>query len=242
MIPVPAAILAVLLCVQPADPRTPAPPAPTDQDPALIRELEEIDARAADVHDLSADFEQEKFTPVLKKPLVSSGRVRVVPPRIRWDTDEPHPSVLLLSPEELRLYDPEARTLEIVPVSGGLSQAAASPLPRLATVRDHFGIERADPATLDEGATEASSIAVRLLPRDESVAEHVAEVRVLIDRALACATRVEITDADGDRTVIRFRRIRLNSGVRDVELDLAVPAGTTISRPAVASPGPEAKR
>jgi outer membrane lipoprotein carrier protein len=215
---------------QPAPEAEPAP-APAAPDEALMKELEEIDARGAKIEDLSADFEQQKFTALLKKPLVSEGRVRVRPPRTRWDTAKPHKSVLVLDEQELRVYDAEAGTLEVYDVAGGLSRMTASPVPRLTAVKDEFGIERLDPATMDEKATAGTFVAVKLTPIDEQIKQHVSEVRVLIDRSLACATRVEVTDADGDRTVIRFTNLKLNTGVDAADLELKVPEGTTVSRP-----------
>ena len=216
----------------------PAPdggPTPTASQPAideaLMKELEEIDARGAKIEDLTASFEQRKFTTLLKKPLVSEGKVRVRPPRTRWDTAKPHRSVLLLDERELKMYDPEAQTLEVYEVSGGLSRMTASPVPRLSAVRDEFRIERLDPAAMDEKSGPEAFVAVRLTPIDEKIAEHVTEVRVLIDRKLACASQVEVTDADGDRTVIRFTDLRLNTGLDAIARDLKVPEGTKVSHP-----------
>ena len=155
----------------------------------------------------------------------------MLPPRTRWDTVTPHKSVLLLDERELRLYDPEARTLEIYDISGGLSRMTASPVPRLAAVREEFTVRRLEPTVLDARATPDRFLAVALTPIAEAMKEHVAEVRVLIERSLACATRVELTDADGDRTVIRFEDFRINSGLGAAELDLRVPEGTAVSRP-----------
>jgi outer membrane lipoprotein-sorting protein len=200
-------------------------------DDSLIAELSEIDARGEQINDLTADFEQRKFTAILKKPLVSEGKVRMAGPRTRWDTERPRKSVLLLDEKELKLYDPEAATLEVYDLTGALSRMTASPVPRLAAVRDEFAIERLEVREMDEAAAPSSHIAVRLTPLQEGTKEHVTEVRVLIDRALACATQVEVTDPDRDRTVIRFRNLRTNTGLNPADLDLRVPAGTTTSRP-----------
>jgi outer membrane lipoprotein-sorting protein len=208
-----------------------APAVAPVRDEALSRELEELDARGAKVEDLTAEFEQEKFTAILKKPLVSSGRVLVKGGRTRWDTTRPRKSVLVIDEQELKLYDPEAGTLEIYPVAGGLSRMTASPVPRLSAVREQFTIERMDPAELDDRATVTSALALRLTPTDPEVKEHVTGVRVLIDRETGCASVVEVTDADGDRTVIRFKKLQLNTGLEEDKLELQVPPGTTISRP-----------
>jgi outer membrane lipoprotein carrier protein len=220
----------------PAPGHQPAPAAPT-VDPALMSELDEIDSRGAKIEDLTADFEQEKFTALLKRPLSSEGRVRVRPPRTRWDTAKPHKSVLLLDERELKMYDPQAGTLEVYDISGGLSRMTSSPVPRLAAVKDEFAIERIESSTMDAEAHADAFLAVRLTPTDEKLKEHVTEVRVLIDRATACATRVEVTDADGDRTVIKFKNLRLNTGIDAAALDLKVPDGTRVSHPLEAGAG-----
>ncbi len=230
--PIAALIAAGGMAFQPA-PDAGAEPtaAPVVIDEALMKELEEIDARGAKIEDLTASFEQRKFTTLLKKPLVSEGKVRVRPPQTRWDTAKPHRSVLLLDERELKMFDPEAQTLEVYEVSRGLSRLTASPVPRLSTVKDEFRIERLDPAAMDEKAGAEAFVAVRLTPIDEKIAEYVTEVRVLIDRKLACASQVEVTDADGDRTVIRFTDLRLNTGLDAAALDLKVSEGTKVSHP-----------
>jgi outer membrane lipoprotein-sorting protein len=40
-----------------------------------------------------------------------------------------------------------------------------------------------------------------------------------------------MVDADGDRTVIRFDDVKLNSGLKPGDLELNPPAGTRISHP-----------
>src|SRR5262245_35428095 len=63
-------------------------------DPALEAKLADIDARAAKIEDFSGKFDQQKFTALLRKPLLSNGTVRKVGSVIRWDTEKPEPSVL----------------------------------------------------------------------------------------------------------------------------------------------------
>ena len=56
-------------------------------------------------------------------------------------------------------------------------------------------------------------------------------VRVVIDSTIPCLVRMEITDADGDRTMLELKDIKVNTGVSDARVQLTVPAGTRISRP-----------
>jgi outer membrane lipoprotein carrier protein len=220
-----AAVLAISALARLAPGRADGPkPAPPD--PSLAAQLDDIDRRAGQARDLSGRFTQEKHTALLKKPLVSSGRIRMKGAVVRWDTESPEPTVLYSDGREIRMYYPRQATVEVYPIDRRLGDLAASPLPRLDILRRHFRIERAPDAPRD-----GKTVELKLTPTDESLAQHVDEVRVTLDVPSACVTRVEMLDADGDRTVIRFTDVRTNTGVKDGELELTVPAGTKVSRP-----------
>ena len=202
--------------------------------------LEAIDARAASVQDLTADFQQQKKTPLLKKPLVSKGTVRVKGARTRWDTEQPRKTVMTIDSAELRIYYPEQKTVEVYPVAAGMSRLAASPRPRLGVIREHFAIEEVAAKEIDAGAKEGE-VGMRLVPREEGLKEHVAQVRVLVD-AGGVGRKVEITDADGEVTTMVFTNVRVNTGVKEEGLVLKVPAGTRESRPLSGGSGPEDRK
>lgn len=194
--------------------------------------LEDVDRRAGRAADLAGRFRQEKHTALLKKPLVSAGRIRMKGPVVRWDTESPEPAVLYSDGREIRMYYPRQLTVEVYPIDRRLSDLAASPLPRLAILRQHFKIEalpRKDVVKTEQDQT--SLVHLRLTPIDALLAEHVEEVHVTLDVHTACVTRVEMFDTDGDRTVIQFTDVKTNTGIKDADLDLALPAGTKVSRP-----------
>jgi outer membrane lipoprotein-sorting protein len=174
-------------------------------------------------------------------------------PVVRWDTETPEPGVLHSDGREIQMYYPKQATLEVYPIDRRLGDLAASPLPRLAVLRQHFRIEPAPPDTTSEisrdaataseirrspsetppspGETRPSPIEIRLTPTDTALAEHVEEVRVTLDVAAARVTRVDMLDTDGDRTVIHFTDIKTDTGINEADLALTVPAGTKVSRP-----------
>ena len=82
------------------------------------------------IADLTADFEQQKFTAMLKKPLISSGAVAVRGSAMLWKTRKPEPSELQIDQKEVRIYYPAQETIEVYQVEQKLGQLAASPLPR----------------------------------------------------------------------------------------------------------------
>src|SRR4051812_5395653 len=206
-------------------------------DPALIKRLEAIDARAGDVTDLFAHFKQEKFTTLLKRPLVSNGTVRVKGSKVRWDTEKPEPAVLYLDATQIKLYYPTQKLVEIYPIDQRLAELAASPLPRLKTLRQHFSIEQVPLKEFGaEGATDDQQIALKLTPTDPTIAQHLKSVRVLLDVKNDHILKAETTDAaeegeDADRTLITFSDVKTNAGLKDEELNLVVPKGTKESRP-----------
>jgi outer membrane lipoprotein-sorting protein len=213
---------------------TAAPPAsqPTSApavDPQLQLELTEIDARASHITTLAADFEQKKYTALLRKPLISSGVLRIKGASIRWDTERPEKSVMLVSGREFQLYYPAQNAVEIYTLDQRLAQLAASPLPRLAVLRDRFAFAQIPAAEMDRQADPAKFVALKLTPIQDELRQRLREVRVLLDVAAGYIVQAEFTDADGDRTVMTFRKIQINAEVGDLELKL--PAGTKISRP-----------
>jgi outer membrane lipoprotein-sorting protein len=212
-------------------------PTGDDLEPSIKVELEKIDERAAGIKDLRADFHQRKHTALLKKPMESQGEVRIdaSPDHsvIRWDTTRPSAITTWINTEELRIYSPKESLLEIYPIDAGWGQLTASPLPRLNSLRKQFVIR---PWIWQDAQTEAQTnvnmpLALQLIPREQRIAEHLEEVRILIDRALGCVVAAEVIYPEDDRLEIRFSKIRINSGIEASELELDVPQGTTISRP-----------
>ena len=209
--------LALLACVA-ADAAT----APA-LDPALLKRLEAVDAKAADIHSMSADFEQKKFTPLLKHPLVSRGTVTAAGDAMLWDTTAPEPTKLRIDGHSLRLLYLQQKVLEEYPLQGKMATLAAGPLPRLATLREKFDVApdpQAAPGTLS----------LLLIPRDAELKQYVDTVRVTLDEQAGVVKRFELTDPDGERTEITFTAPKLNADAPNAT-DLDVPAGTKTVRP-----------
>jgi outer membrane lipoprotein-sorting protein len=219
-----AILLAVRVAAKVADQPTSKP-----ADTALWQKLTEIDQRAGQIKSLSASFDQQKVTSLLRKPLDSAGRVRIKGSIVRWDTSQPEQSVLLIDQGEAKVYYPTQKTLEIYPLDKKLADLAASPLPRLDVLKERFAIEQIPVAELEKSAAGKAFIALRLTPKDPSLAEHVKQVRVLLDVRQAYIMKAEVTDGDGDRTVLSFKDVQLNADVGD--LSLVVPPGTAVTHP-----------
>jgi len=211
---------------------------PANIDPAAWQRMLDIDARAGKIEDLTADFEQQKFTAMLKKPLVSAGIVAVRGSSMLWDTRKPEPSMLQIDTKEVRIYYPAQKTIELYQIQQKLGQLAASPLPRLAVLREHFSFEPIPAAELGEKDDSARKFfAVRMTPIDPELREHVEAVRVLLDAERGLIIRLEMRDSDGDRTLISFSNVKTNVGLKDGDLRIAAPADVKITRPLAAVEG-----
>ena len=197
---------------------------PASIDPALLALLAEIDKKAAAVSDLTADFKQEKFTALLKKPLVSTGRLFIKSSAMLWDTTAPEPTRMRIDEKEVRLFYPRQKILEIYPIDQRLGSLAASPLPRLDVLRTHFNIERI-------ASDNSSVLQLKLTPIEVTLQEHVDHVLVSLDPAKGLILNAEVTDADGDRTAIEFSNIKTNMNLSDDSVRLDVPKGTRIVHP-----------
>lgn len=209
--------------------------APAALDAATEAKLVDVDARAGKIKDFTARFEQRKFTALLRKPLVSTGVVRSAGKTVRWDTEKPDPSVLYSDGAELKMYYPKQKLLEVYPVDRRMTELAASPVPRLAALRENFAFEPMAAADVLKDAPGLSPspdrLAVRLRPTGDFLRKHVREVRVLLDVKTALMLCAVTVDADGDRTVIRISDPKPDTGLKADDLRLNIPAGTQVSRP-----------
>ena len=206
---------------------------PANIDPALWQRMLDIDQRAAAITDLTADFEQQKFTAMLKKPLVSSGQIFVRGSAMLWDMRKPERNVLQITQREARIYYPAQKTIEVYAVQQKLGQLAASPLPRLSVLQEHFTFEPLALAEMGE-KDEAKFLALRMTPTQAELREHVEQVRVLLDAQQGLIVRLEMRDPDGDRTLLVFSNVKKNVGLKDEQLMIAAPGDVKITRPLAA--------
>jgi outer membrane lipoprotein-sorting protein len=213
-------------------PKEPAPAvAAQPADDAFNKRLEAVDAAMGKVTDLRADFEQRRHTALLKKPLVSKGVVLTKGDKVRWDTATPRASSMVISPSEIKLYYPADKLVEVYPVGEGFKDLAGAPLPRLSVLRARFEIAPLGVKELGGDEGDKNLVAVVLTPKSEEMRKHVVSVKVLIDSSKPAATKVVMSDSEGEETEILFSSVKLNSGVKDDELVLKLPEGVRVSKP-----------
>lgn len=209
----------------------PGTASPAPREDALKGRLAEIDSRLTKIRSLTGDFEQTKSTPLLKKPLVSAGTFAVKGDRVKWKTASPRKTEMAFAPGEVRLYYPDERVVEIYPLEGELRKLSLSPLSRLSAALSGFQVSQVDAQSLGAPQKGDRYLGLELLPLSAEVKEHVSIIRVLIDTEAPCMRRLDVTDADGARTTIDLKNVKVNPDVPDGDVELTVPAGTRESRP-----------
>ncbi|HEY7118758.1 MAG TPA: outer membrane lipoprotein carrier protein LolA [Tepidisphaeraceae bacterium] len=219
--------LALALCALPGR----AADRPPGVDEKLWSLLVQIDARSAKVKDLTADFTQEKFTPLLKKPLLSTGTIRIKGPTSLWNTRQPEPTILRVDEKSIKLLYPRQKVLEVYATDQRMGALAASPFPRLDVLSKHFTFEQIPTKDLGVQTTDGSHIALRMRPTDAQLKEHIDEVSVLLEVATGYVKKAQTIDPDGDRIVLSFANIRANTGLSDADLALDVPPGVSVTHP-----------
>ncbi len=215
-------------------------PQPTNS--VFDEKLDAIDRRTATIHDIDAEFEQRKYTTLLKKPIFSRGILKIKGNLARWDTQKPRRSTLLISSTYISIFYPQQALLEVYELDDKLRWLAISPAPRMGSLREKFVLTPASVDTFDQKMVPANAIGVRATPRDDAMRDHLIHIDILIDNDTALVVAVYITDADGDRTELIFSRMRTNTGLQEKDVTLSVPAGTKIVHPLGHQDDPQTQR
>jgi len=212
-----------------ADPAT--APSAQPNDPQFEKVLESINARALVIQGLSADFIQEKKSPLLRKPLVSRGTVTAKGAASLWKTEVPEKTEMTSDPTMLRIYYPYRKIVEEYPISGKLGMLAASPLPSLAALRENFTLvpDKGDGLVSNDPSIHA--VPVRLNPSSPQMTQYVNYVRVLLDADHGLVMIFELVDPDNEQTVIRFTNVHTGITITDQDVKLNLPESVKVVRP-----------
>jgi outer membrane lipoprotein carrier protein len=203
----PIAALAALLAGAPSA-RAEDPAAP-----GLLR------AFLAETRSLEARFTQVLVEADSGREQVSEGKFYLQrPKRFRWDYASPAPQLVVADGENLWLYDPDLEQATVRTLDDGLSSTPAMLLSGEGRLEDSF---RTGPAYREDGYDW-----IELAPLSE--AADFAAVRVgFADGRLAS---MELMDALGQTTVIRFSEVVVNPALDPALFQFTPPAGADVIR------------
>jgi outer membrane lipoprotein-sorting protein len=166
-----------------------------------------ITESAADLRTISADFTQEKYSSMLKEPLVSTGRfIYEKPDRIYWETDKPSQSGFTVNGDKARRWGSDRSAAETF-------DAQKEPLVR-AIVEQVSAWARADFPWLEKryriSVTANMPTVLKLYPLSSQEKKYIARLLVTFSGDWSHVGSVEIYENGGDRTRITFRNTVLN--------------------------------
>ena len=189
------------------------------------QDLRGVLRQVGEVQTYSADFTQQKFTPLLRDPIESQGKVRIVPGFARWDTQPPYDSTMVVAGTELKMYYPQQNSLEVYELGDRLESLASSPVPQVEMLQEYFELESS--AWNDD----RSKLELTLTPKRDEMKDALVEAKVSFDAERGVLDRLEMTDADDETTVLTFREVQLNPEIDRSSLELEVPEGTQVVHP-----------
>jgi outer membrane lipoprotein carrier protein len=186
------------------------------QGPGSADEL--LDAFVADVRDLSAGFEQQRFDqngiPVEE---LSTGRFALLRPDLfRWHYAAPDEQIIVADGEWLWFYDVQLEQADRRPKSD-LATSPAMLLSGAATLRDSYDISELSPADGKRW--------LELTPIDPAANEFVV---ARLGFAGGVPVVLELVDGLNELTRIAFAAIEVNTGLTSDDFAFVPPAGVTI--------------
>jgi outer membrane lipoprotein-sorting protein len=187
--------------------------------------LEALMQRMASTTGVRAEFREEKILALLEAPLVSEGTLYFVPPaRMARITSSPGPSALVIDGGTLSYTD-----------EAGASDVELSGNPVARSVAENFVVLFAgDLAALRERyevgfGAEGTRWRMQLTPKASPLSQFIASVELRGDGPEM--QEMVIREADGDRTITRFRRVETDTRFTPEELDRLFPPGRTAPAP-----------
>lgn len=166
---------------------------------------------ASNVKNLACDFLEEKHLAILKETVFSRGRFYFQKPdRLRWELIEPAPSGFAVYGNRAKRW----RGQNGSPESFELQQQ-----PAIKVFADQlFAWVRADFEWLEQGyhitVLEENPVALKLVPISSSARKYLDHLLIFFAADCSHVTTVEIHEADGDYTRIRFVNMVVNGALQ----------------------------
>jgi len=176
--------------------------------------MQEIRQRVGTPESVRGQFEQKKNITALERPLLSQGDFLVARNRgVVWRTLKPFPQVLKLTRREI-----------VQEQSGKVRfQLSAEREPAVKAINQVlFALFAGDFAALEQSFTSSGKVEgdhwrVVMQPTSNALAQLFKEIRL---EGANTVQRVELLEANGDRTEIRFKGMQVNSALNADEVKL----------------------
>jgi outer membrane lipoprotein-sorting protein len=188
-------------------------------------DLKNLLARIRENRITQADFQEQRFLRLMKRPIVSSGRVWFQPPnKFRREAGGNSPSLTVSDGHQLWIYYPNFKSAE------RYSIGSRSPLDSIiAAINSALNLENVENTFDITGTKIDNSYELALTPRTPSMKRIFQKLNLRIDGNLK-AERTEMLQANGDRIVTSYSN-QTRVPLPPSTFEFTPPPGTDITTP-----------
>ena len=174
------------------------------------RAFAHVAASAADLKTVSADFVQEKYSSMLRDPLVSTGRfVYEKPDHLYWETGKPSRSGFAVNGDKAVRWEKDRNAAETFDVQKEPFVRAIAEQVSAWARADFPWLEKRYKITV----TGSMPQVLKLYPLSAQERKYMARLLVTFSGDWSHVVSVEIFEREGDRTRIMFKNVILNEPV-----------------------------
>ncbi len=163
-----------------------------------------------DTRTLSADFVQVKHLSLLEEPIVSSGHLLLKrPDHVLVRIDKPQAATVRINNGQLdipSLPERERRAIAMAPMAGRIGDLGAIFSGSVEGLEEKFDVT---------AGAESDGIAVRLVPREESLKQIFRTIELRFDGPQLLIHRIRLEDALGDHLEITLDHVQRNVDIPD---------------------------
>ncbi len=182
--------------------------------------LDAIQNQYEKVATFEADFTQQSYTKMMDQTQSVKGKVQIKKPgKMRWVYGAPETQILISNKKTLWLYVPDEEQVTKIPIESIYSSnTPALFLAGKGKLTHAFNVERVN--------EENRNIVVALVPKNEE--QGLARLTLLADKKNFQITGSTVYDKLGNKTEIRFTRIRINREIPEEQFRLKTPPGVEV--------------
>jgi outer membrane lipoprotein carrier protein len=191
------------------------------QTPAASDLAARVQARYNTIRDFTADFTQRQTSPLLPKPVVERGEVKIKKPgRMRWVYTTGDRNQVISDGTTIYAYFPQDRHVSPTPMPRGDEASTA-----LLFLAGQGNIKRDFTATMP-AEQPAGEWRLTLRPRTQEA--DFETLTLEIDRVSLTFRGLVVVDQQGGTSAFRFTNMRENRGLADSEFAFVVPGGVEV--------------
>jgi outer membrane lipoprotein carrier protein len=199
----------------------PAAPGAVEPQPTATDLAARVQARYNTISDFTADFTQRQTSPLLPKPVVDRGEVKIKKPgRMRWvyATGERHQ--VISDGTTIYAYFPQDRHVSPTPMPQGDDASTA-----LLFLAGQGNLTRDFTATLP---AEQPTGEWRLTLRPRAAEADFETLTLEVDRTSLAFRGLVVVDQEGGTSAFRFTNLRENRGLSNSEFTFVIPRGVEV--------------